>query len=153
MTPEDLVAIREIEQLKYRYVRALDTKDWDLFATCFTPDASAHYGDRLDFESADAIVAYMRETLVPTMLTVHQVHQPEITVDGDDATGTWGLMDRVILLDYRLLLDGASFYEDTYRRGADGAWRIARTTYRRIYEQMVSMDDVPSFKLTANLFA
>ena len=38
-------------------------------------------------------------------------------------------------------------------READGQWRIARTTYQRIYEQMISFDDVPSFNLTANRFA
>lgn len=150
MDAEDLVTFRHLEALKYRYVRALDTKDWDLFASCFTDDATAVYGDRLDFTGSEAIVAYMRETLGPSMITVHQVHQPELTLDGDDATGTWGLMDRVVMTDYRILLDGASFYRDRYRRGTDGAWRIAHTSYQRLYEQMVSFDDVPSFRLSSN---
>lgn len=153
MDAEDLVTIRQIEELKYRYVRALDLKDWDLFATCFTDDATATYGDRLEFAGPDEIVGYMRKTLGPTMITVHQVHHPEISVDGDTATGVWSLMDRVIMTEYRFLLDGASFYRDAYRRGDDGEWRIARTTYERTYEQMISFDDVPSFNLTANRFA
>jgi hypothetical protein len=149
----DLVTIREIEQLKYRYVRALDHKDWDLFRSCFHPDATASYGERLEFGSADEIVAYMEGNLGPTMITVHQLHHPEIEVAGDEASGTWGLMDRVIMTEFRLLLDGASTYHDAYRRGDDGAWRIAHTGYERIYEQMISFDDVPSFNLTANRFA
>lgn len=153
MNADDLVTIREIEELKYRYVRGLDTKDWDLFASCFTADASATYGERLDFTGPDQIVAFMRENLGPTMITVHQVHHPEITVDGDTAVAVWSLMDRVIMTEFRLLLDGASFYRDECRREADGVWRIARTTYERIYEQMISFDDVPSFNLTANRFA
>jgi ketosteroid isomerase-like protein len=153
MEPGDLVIIRQIEQLKYRYVRALDTKEWDLFASCFTDDATATYGDRLSFTGPTDIVAFMRENLGPTMLTVHQVHHPEIDVDGDDATGTWSLMDRVIMTEFRFLLDGASIYHDRYRRGADGEWRIAHTGYERLYEQMISFDDVPSFNLTANKFA
>lgn len=150
MDPNDLVTIREVEQLKYRYVRALDTKDWDLFRACFVDDATATYGDRLDFSAADDIVAYMRENLGPDMVTLHQVHHPEITVDGDEATGRWSLQDRVIMTGYRLLLDGASLYEDRYRRGADGEWRIVHTGYVRLYEHMVSMDDLPSFTMTAN---
>jgi uncharacterized protein (TIGR02246 family) len=150
---DDLVTIREIEELKYRYVRGLDTKDWDLFASCFTADASATYGERLDFTGPDQIVAFMKENLGPTMITVHQVHHPEITVDGDTAVAVWSLMDRVIMTEFRFLLDGASFYRDECRREADGRWRIARTTYQRIYEQMISFDDVPSFNLTANRFA
>jgi ketosteroid isomerase-like protein len=149
----DLVAIREIEQLKYRYVRALDHKDWELFRSCFADDATASYGGRLEFSSADEIVAYMRDTLGPSMITVHQVHQPEITIDGDTATALWALMDRVIMTEFRFLLDGASTYHDRYRRGDDGQWRITNTGYERIYEQMISFDDVPSFNLTANKFA
>jgi hypothetical protein len=148
----ELVAIREIEQLKYRYVRALDHKDWDLFRTCFVDDATASYGERLEFGSADEIVAYMRANLGPSMITVHQLHHPEIELAGDEASGTWGLMDRVIMTEFRFLLDGASTYHDRYRRDADGDWRIAHTGYERIYEQMVSFDDVPSFQLTANRF-
>jgi uncharacterized protein (TIGR02246 family) len=153
MDAADLVTLRQIEELKYRYVRALDTKDWDLFQACFTEDASAVYGERLDFTGPEQIVGFMRENLGPTMITVHQVHHPEISVDGDEATATWSLMDRVIMTEFRFLLDGASIYTDRYRRGADGEWRIAHTSYERLYEQMVSFDDVPSFNLTANKFA
>ena len=153
MDPADLVTYRQLEELKYRYVRALDTKDWDLFATCFTDDVTATYGTRLDFTGPDQIVSYMRENLGTNMITVHQVHHPEFTVDGDDATGRWSLMDRVIMTDYRLLLDGASLYEDRYRRGADGEWRIAHTGYTRVYEHMISFDDVPSLSFSANMWA
>lgn len=153
MDATDLVTVRAIEELKYRYVRALDTKDWDLFRSTFADDATAVYGERLEFTDADAIVAFMRENLGPTMVTLHQVHHPEITVDGDTATGRWSLQDRVIMTEYRLLLDGASIYDDRYVRGDDGEWRIAHTGYVRLFEQTVSMDDLPSFRLPFNLFA
>jgi len=153
MNPEDLVTFRELEELKYRYLRSLDTKDWTLFAECFTPDATASYGANLEFSDRDGIVAFMTENLGPTMITVHQVHHPELTVDGDTATAVWSLSDRVIMTEHRLLLDGTSFYRDTYVRDSQGVWRISHTGYERVYEQMVSMDDLPSFKLTANRFA
>jgi uncharacterized protein (TIGR02246 family) len=147
---DDLVTFRQIEELKYRYVRALDHKDWALFSECFEPDATASYGTRLDFTGRDQIAAYMQENLGPSMITVHQVHHPEIEVDGDTATAVWSLQDRVIMTEYRFLLDGVSFYRDRYSRGDDGRWRIAHTGYERIYESMISFDDVPSFNLTAN---
>jgi len=153
MDAADLVTFRELEELKYRYTRALDHKDWDLFRSCFVDDATASYGGRLEFAGADEIVEYMRTNLGANMITVHQLHHPEFSVDGDEATGTWSLMDRVIMTDYRFLLDGASTYQDRYVRGSDGVWRIAHTGYERIYEQMVSFDDLPSFNLTANKFA
>lgn len=152
MDAADLVTFRELEELKYRYTRALDHKDWALFRSCFVDDATATYGGRLEFGSADEILAYMQENLGPAMITLHQVHHPELVVDGDVATGTWSLQDRVIMTEFRLLLDGYSTYHDRYVRGDDGAWRIAHTGYERVYEHIVSMDDVPSFNLLANKF-
>ena len=153
MEQTDLLAVRAIEQLKYRYLRALDSKDWDLLRSTFTADATANYGDRLEFSNPDDLVAFMRENLGPDMVTLHQVHHPEIDVAGDSATGRWSLQDRIVMTGYRLLLDGASLYEDRYSRGADGEWRISHTGYVRLYEHTVAMDDLPSFALTHNHFA
>jgi hypothetical protein len=51
------------------------------------------------------------------------------------------------------VIQGAAFYEDTYRRDTDGAWRISRTGYQRTYEVMFSTKDMPSFQLTSNRWA
>jgi hypothetical protein len=51
------------------------------------------------------------------------------------------------------VISGAAFYEDRYARGADGRWRIAHTGYVRVYEATMSLDDLPSFRLTANHWA
>jgi hypothetical protein len=50
-----------------------------------------------------------------------------------------------------MLITGAAFHHDRYERGADGRWRVAGTRCVRNYETMVSLDDLPSFKLTAAL--
>lgn len=158
MTPDDLLTLREIEQLKYRYLRALDLKDWDGFAQVFEPGATGSYGEGLEFGSAQEIVAFMRESLGPDVITVHQVHHPEIALSGPagpgrTASGTWMLMDRVIAVSHGVLIEGAAVYRDEYRRGADGRWRISRTGYERIYESTMSLADCPSWKLTSNRFA
>ena len=74
-------------QLKYRYLRTLDTKQWDEFEDCFVPEATGDYNG-LVFDDRAALVAYMRENLGEGLLTMHQAHHPEIEVDGDTATGT-----------------------------------------------------------------
>lgn len=153
MTPDDLVQIRAIEQLKHRYMRAVDTKDWALFASTMAPDVTAVYGKRLKFDSRDELVGELSQRMDNTKITVHHLHQPEIVVDGDTATGTWALYDRVIRKSLNVLLEGAAFYTDEYRRGADGEWLISRTTYERLYEAEFSLDDLPSFTLTADRFA
>jgi hypothetical protein len=95
----------------------------------------------------------MRNSLGPAIITVHQCHHPEIAVDGDTATGHWYLDDKVIITEHRMLLTGAAFYDDTYSRDGDGVWRISRTGYVRSYEAVQSLDDTPSWKLTANRWA
>ena len=147
----DLAAIRAIEQVKYRYLRALDRKQWDDYADTLTEDVDASYGDRLRFTRRDDLLAYLRESVGPAIITVHHCHHPEITVDGDTATGTWALQDTVIAVEHRMLIRGAAFYDDAYRRCADGRWRISRTGYVRTYESVQPLPD--GWRLTTNRFA
>jgi hypothetical protein len=148
----DVETLEELRQLKYRYLRTLDLKLWDDFATTLTEDIQASYGARLSFDGRDAVVDFMRNSLPGSIITVHQCHHPELRVDGDTATGTWYLEDKVIITEQRMLLTGAAFYADEYRRGPDG-WQISRTAYTRSYEAMQSLDDTPSWRLTANRWA
>ncbi|MEI5676447.1 MULTISPECIES: nuclear transport factor 2 family protein [unclassified Nocardioides] len=138
--------ITAIAQLKYRYLRALDTKQWDDFEACFHPDATGDYNG-LVFDDRGALVAYMRENLGEGMLTLHQAHHPEITVEGDTATGRWYLQDKVIVEAFKFMLEGAAFYEDRYVRTPEG-WRIAHTGYRRTFEMSYDLNDLPGVKIT-----
>ncbi len=103
MTPEDLVEIELIKRLKYKYMRCLDQKLWDVVGECFTPDATASYsGGVYSFEGRDAIVEFLRTSMgSTTMLTSHRCHHPEIDLDEDraGANGTWAFEDTVILTD------------------------------------------------------
>ncbi len=151
----DLAALEEIKRLKHRYLRCVDTKNWDEIADTFTADATADYGTPalgrpLSLAGRDAIVGFLRDKLGPDMITVHLAGQPEIDIDGDDATGVWCFEDTVIATEHRVVITGAAFYEDRYTREADSRWRIRHTGYQRTYEAMLSLDDLPSFRLTAN---
>lgn len=138
--------LHEIEQLKYRYLRTLDTKDWDGFAATLLPEATGSYGG-LALASREAIVSFMRENLPASVVTLHQVHHPEIEVDGDRATGCWYLQDKVIATEHDVVIEGAAFYRDEYRRTPDG-WRIAATGYERTYEASWSTADLPGWRIT-----
>jgi hypothetical protein len=149
----DLVALEEIRQVKYRYLRCVDLKLWDELAEVFTPGATVDYGtlvygEPLKITGRDEIVAFLRDKLGPDVITVHSAGQPEITVDGEVAHGTWSFEDTVIATAHRVVVKGAAFYTDRYERGGDGRWRIAHTGYVRTYEAMMSLDDLPSFRLT-----
>jgi hypothetical protein len=155
----DLAAVEEIKCLKYRYFRSLDLKDWDTFGDCLAEDVSARYGTQamgepLHYDNRAAVVEFMSANLGPGVITMHVANHPEVTIhgegDGDSATGSWAFEDTVIVPDFKIIIRGAGYYNDTYRRDPDGAWRIASTGYERIYEAMTSLDDTPSFKLIAN---
>lgn len=133
--------ITAISRLKYRYLRTLDTKDWEGFRDCFLPDATGDYNG-LVFADREALVAYMAENLGEGFLTMHQVHHPEIDVDGDAATATWYLQDKVIVPAFGFMLEGAAFYSDRYARTPDG-WRVSHTGYRRTFEVTYNLADLP----------
>ncbi|QHD87518.1 nuclear transport factor 2 family protein [Gordonia sp. JH63] len=138
--------LRAIESLKYRYLRSLDTKDWATFESTLTEDVTGNYGESLAFSNRNELVGYMRENVGPAVITEHRVAHPEIEIDGDTARGRWYLQDRVIVAEFSFMLIGAAFYDDTYRRTADG-WLISSTGYDRTYEATVGLADVPSFAL------
>ena len=143
MIPHDVVADTEaIKQVKYRYLRALDTKHWDDFADTLTEDVTGDYGssvgEELHFTNRTDLVGYMRSALGPGIITEHRVTHPEITVSGDEASGTWYLQDRVIVAEFNFMLIGAAFYRDQYRRTTEG-WRISSTGYDRTYEATMSL--------------
>lgn len=144
--------IDEIKQVKYRYLRALDTKNWDEFADTLTEDVIGRYGESIGeehhFTTRDELVGFMRNSLGGAeVLTEHRVNHPEITVDGDEATATWYLQDRVIAPAFNFMLIGAGFYHDRYRRTADG-WKICETGYDRTYDASMSLEAL-NFKVKA----
>ncbi|MDA0252991.1 MAG: nuclear transport factor 2 family protein [Actinomycetota bacterium] len=139
----DVDAIEAIKRVKYRYLRALDTKHWDDFADTLTEDIAGDYGSSLGkehhFTDRAALVEFMRTSMPAGVLTEHRVTHPEITVDGDEAEATWYLQDRVIVPEYNFMLFGAGFYHDRYRRTEDG-WKICATGYDRTYEATQSLE-------------
>lgn len=145
-TTHPLSDSEQIARLKYRYLRCLDTKAWDDFEGCFVPEATGDYNG-LVFADRDALVSYMRTNLGEGMWTMHQVHHPEIDVDGDTATGRWYLQDKVLVEAHKFMLEGAAIYEDRYMRTADG-WRVGHTGYRRTWEMHYDLADLPGLRIT-----
>jgi uncharacterized protein (TIGR02246 family) len=121
-----------IQQLKARYFRLMDTKDWAGFRQVFTDDVvidtSESDGDVMT--GADAFVAFIEQVLGDAV-TVHQGHMPEIELTSDaTATGTWAMQDLITWPDGMQLV-GFGHYHDTYVKGPDG-WRIATSKLTRL---------------------
>ena len=144
--------IDAIKSLKYRYLRCVDLRLWDELAETLAPEVSASYGKRLSYTGRDEVVNGLRGQMTDDVITEHQAHHPEIEVDGDTATGRWYLQDRVVVPAFDTMIIGSAFYSDTYAR-QDGRWVITSTGYKRTYEAMLNLKDIPSFQLTDNHLA
>ena len=135
---DDLEAIK---QLKARYFRTMDTKQWDEMRAVFTDDVTidttASGGDVL--AGADSFVAFLRETL-GEVTTVHHGHMPEIELTGPtSASGVWALHD-ILLWPGGMRLDGYGHYHETYEK-VDGAWKIASSTLTRLHMDFSGVEE------------
>jgi hypothetical protein len=155
-TIEGICSVEEIRQVKYRYLRCVDLKLWDELGDTLTESAildfgTTDFGTSLEIAGRTEIVAFNRAKFGPGTLTAHTAAQPEITVDGDTATGVWSLQDTLVATRHSMIITAAAFHYDRYERGADGRWRIARSSHARSYEAMVSLTDLPSFRIISAL--
>jgi hypothetical protein len=120
----------EIDDLLTRYATGVDRKDWDLWETCFTPDAHIDYRA---FGGTSGGVKEVRAWLEKTMAmfetSQHMVINREVAIEGDTATCRSGFYNPMTLArpgDAPPLLwfDGG-YYCDELVRTPEG-WRIQR---------------------------
>jgi hypothetical protein len=136
-----LLAKDELQNLKARYCRFLDTKDWDGYAAVFTEDAVMDVREDTGLgpiTGIEAIFAQVRAAVGPATIC-HQVHSPEFEFSGpDNAQGIWSMQDVVIWEDGNSPIDGVSAmtgygqYHEQYRKVA-GEWKIAALRLTRFH--------------------
>lgn len=134
-----LEAYVAISQVKARYCRTLDTKDWQGYGDVFTDDIE------LDTRPSGGSLTHGREaalaivrSAVETATTSHHVHSPEIVVNGDTADVIWAMQDRVVWGDDRKARmgnaghTGFGHYHEHYVK-QDGRWRIKKQILTRLH--------------------
>ncbi len=126
----ELVEIEAIKQLKARYFRLMDTKQWDEFKLVFTPDAVIDVSDDAGQEHGHVhgrdLIAQSIEKAVGPAFTAHHGHMPEIRLTGaNEATGIWAMFDYVEFspAPNRRGLKGYGHYHEKYAK-IDGSWHI-----------------------------
>jgi len=146
MSLEYLEAYIAISQVKARYCRTLDTKDWVGYGEVFTDDIE------LDTRPAGGSLTHGREALVrivraavETAFTAHHVHSPEIVLDGGTANVIWAMQDRVVWGSDRAPKIGNAghtgyghYHEHYVRQG--GVWRIAKQRLTRLHMDTYALD-------------
>lgn len=145
-----LLAIEEIKQLKGRYFRCVDTKNWEELAKIFAPDVRfdrAWAGAIEDpatgewrpqkpagpeiVEGREQVVAMVRRA-VGSLRTVHRGFIPEIEIiDANFASAIWPMQDILLTRDNELLLEASGHYHETYDRLETG-WAIKSSKLTRL---------------------
>lgn len=122
--------LESVVDLKTRYCRWIDGKDWDRVASLFLPHAVLQFGpsDASAIRGRLAIVRFLRRQLGQGS-TLHEARDPELRAqEGDSVRVVWSMKDHVETPLYRL--EGAGFYEDLYEQTAVG-WKVAQVRVHR----------------------
>jgi uncharacterized protein (TIGR02246 family) len=124
--------IEAIKQLKARYFRTMDMKDWSgmrrVFTDDVTMDTTSSGGNVVT--GGDAFLEFLRG-VIGDVVTVHHGHTPEIEITSPTtATGIWAMEDMLRWPDGREL-HGYGHYHETYEK-IDGAWRIKTSKLTRL---------------------
>jgi hypothetical protein len=139
---ERLTAIEEIKQLKARYFRSMDTKDWAGLQAVFSDTAELDMrGEAADKSKAATalvvgapnIMAFIRNAVLE-LVTVHHGHMPEIEITSpSSAKGIWAMEDVLKWPEGAAVktLHGYGHYHETYRKTANG-WRIESSKLTRL---------------------
>ena len=134
---DDIEAIR---QLKARYFRLMDTKDWDGLAQVFADDVMIDVtgeGGGVTHSVAEYI-PFLRAN-IENVITVHHGHMPETELTSPTtAKGIWALEDQLWWPEGGPLkhMHGFGHYHETYEKlngGQDAGWRIKTMTITRLH--------------------
>lgn len=133
-----LEIIHEIEQLKYRYLRACDAKDVAGFRDCFVREgADLDYGMMGQFSDREPLVqifdAVARSRAGDGSWLVHDIHHghhPSVEViDEHTATARWTLGFVTLHVTPGIYTQASMEYEDRYVV-EDGRWKIQKSHAR-----------------------
>ena len=127
---------RAISHLLLRYATSIDTRDWPLFRTCFSPDCEADYGSFGSWRGLREIVEYMEACHSNLGSTLYRISN--ITIDDRN--------DEVLARSYvdAIFTEAAQkdvarrtlgFFDDALVRTSEG-WKIARRRFTMVLSSL-----------------
>jgi 3-phenylpropionate/cinnamic acid dioxygenase small subunit len=110
------------------YATGIDSRDWELFRTCWIDDVDADYGDIGHWTSADEITGWMRDMHDPLGPTMHQLSNIALTADGERVRSRAYIHGVIVTPDGANAVHAFGWYEDELVH-TDERWRIARRRF------------------------
>ncbi|MCL2663384.1 MAG: nuclear transport factor 2 family protein [Oscillospiraceae bacterium] len=141
-TLEKLVAIEEIKQLKARYFRLIDTKQFEQLVDIFTPDAVFDFGKAFcdpvsgqmpgtspsgPLVGREAVIKGIVDGMPPVLQSIHMGYTPEVEITSANTANA------IHPATYRPFIPGVlsancyGYYHETYEK-IDGKWMIKTST-------------------------
>ena len=113
----------EIARLLYRYARAVDTKDWELYRSVFTQDAVIDYSSAgIPAGSRDEIAEFLSKGFTTIPWSMHYITNIEADVDGDTASVRAMFYNPMQLPGMAEMSSCGGYYHHELVRTSDG-WR------------------------------
>lgn len=145
----NIESYKAIQEVKSKYCRLMDTKQWQDWGKLFAEDIYMDVSDDVTSDlgnpivvGRDAVVALV-SGMVGNAITVHQVHSPEIDFSSDSTADViWAMSDVVVWPEGVTppdptiqSLEGYGHYHEIYKC-IDGEWKIAKLKLTRLYRKI-----------------
>ena len=143
--------IEEIKTLKYRYFRAMTFSDHEMLKDTLTEDVVTSYSDgEYVFEDRATLLTFLIDSHDPEakVIAYWMAGMPEITLENEtQAHGIWAMYHYFYNRGHEFVDEMFVYYDDTYRK-EDGIWKISKTGYKRVINQLLNRKDIP-YKMKA----
>lgn len=142
----ELRDLEEIKKLKYRYFRAMTYNDYDTLKETLTADVVTSYSDgKYVFDDREALLKFLIDSHDPNaqIMAYWMAGMPEISLEGEDsATAIWAMYHYFYNQKAGFVDEMFVYYDDAYRK-EDGVWRISKTGYTRVINQILDRRSMP----------
>ncbi len=111
-----------------RYATAIDSRDWDLFRTCFTEDCDLDYGDIGHWHGVDEVARWMADTHDPLGPTLHRITNVVVAPAAGGVTARSTVHAILVMPDRSAAVHAYGRYEDDLF-AQSGTWRVSRRRF------------------------
>ncbi len=142
----ELRALEEIKTLKYRYFRAMTYNDYDTLKETLTADVVTSYSDgEYVFADREKLLTFLIDSHDPEaeIIAYWMAGMPEIQLQNEnEATAIWAMYHYFFNKAQGFVDEMFVYYDDEYRL-EDGIWRISKTGYTRVINQILDRREIP----------
>jgi len=126
----------EVQALMIRYARSIDTQDYELLDSCFTPDAHVDYTQSGGTKGPyPEVRAWLEKALAPFATMMHFIGNTTIEFDGDKASSRTYVINPMGFPNpdgtLHMFTVGAHYVDKLVR--TDQGWRIAERIEEAVY--------------------